>query len=80
MLADRVALLHEGRIGAVGTHSELLETSAAYRSVISSLADTDQSPRADRAVTDSTIELEIIESAGLDDDARLVHREDGDKA
>ena len=78
MLADRVALLHEGRIGAVGTHSELLETSAAYRSVISSLADTDQSPRADRAVTDSTIELEIIESAGLDDDARLVHREDGD--
>jgi hypothetical protein len=48
--------------------------------VISSLADTDQSPRADRAVTDSTIELEIIESAGLDDDARLVHREDGDNA
>lgn len=34
-LADRVALLQEGRITAVGTHSELLATSSAYRYVIS---------------------------------------------
>jgi ATP-binding cassette, subfamily B, bacterial len=38
-LADRVALLEEGRIIAVGTHSELLATSERYRFVISSLED-----------------------------------------
>jgi ATP-binding cassette, subfamily B, bacterial len=36
-LADRVALLEDGRITAVGTHSELLATNAHYRYVISSL-------------------------------------------
>jgi ATP-binding cassette subfamily B protein len=39
MLADRVALLENGRITAVGTHSELLATSEHYRFVISSLED-----------------------------------------
>jgi ATP-binding cassette subfamily B protein len=38
-LADRVALLEQGRIIAVGTHSELLATSERYRFVISSLED-----------------------------------------
>ncbi|MCY7412646.1 MAG: ABC transporter ATP-binding protein/permease [Salinibacterium sp.] len=37
MLADRVALLEQGRITAVGTHAELLESSEHYRFVISSL-------------------------------------------
>ncbi len=36
-LADRVALLQDGRITAVGTHSELLRSNAHYRHVISSL-------------------------------------------
>ena len=36
-LADRVALLENGRVTAVGTHSELLATSEHYRYVISSL-------------------------------------------
>ncbi|WP_411720592.1 ABC transporter ATP-binding protein, partial [Mycetocola sp.] len=36
-LADRVALLQDGRVTAVGTHSELLATNDHYRSVISSL-------------------------------------------
>ncbi|KZX22100.1 ABC transporter ATP-binding protein [Rathayibacter tanaceti] len=36
-LADRVALLEEGRVTAVGTHSELLANSPHYRFVISSL-------------------------------------------
>lgn len=38
-LADRVALLEDGRVTAVGTHSELLGTNAHYRHVISSLED-----------------------------------------
>jgi ATP-binding cassette subfamily B protein len=38
-LADRVALLENGRITAVGTHSQLLATNEHYRFVISSLDD-----------------------------------------
>ncbi|MFG6502891.1 ABC transporter ATP-binding protein [Microbacterium sp. P05] len=38
-LADRVALLQDGRVTAVGTHSELLRTNEHYRYVISSLED-----------------------------------------
>ncbi|MFT6534839.1 MAG: ATP-binding cassette subfamily B protein [Alpinimonas sp.] len=38
-LADRVALLHEGRIDDVGTHAELMKRSATYRHVMSSLDD-----------------------------------------
>ncbi len=39
MLADRVALLQDGRVTAVGTHSQLLKSSEHYRFVISSLED-----------------------------------------
>lgn len=39
MLADRVALLENGRVTAVGTHSELLAENDHYRFVISSLED-----------------------------------------
>jgi ATP-binding cassette subfamily B protein len=35
MLADRVALLADGRIAAVGTHRELLDTVPAYRMLLS---------------------------------------------
>nr|WP_245534366.1 ABC transporter ATP-binding protein [Xylanimonas cellulosilytica] len=38
-LADRVAVLQDGRITAVGTHTELLATDPHYRYVISSLED-----------------------------------------
>jgi len=37
MLADRVALLEDGRITAFGTHQELLKSSEHYRYVITSL-------------------------------------------
>ena len=37
MLADKVALMHEGKIVAFGTHQELLKSSDHYRYVISSL-------------------------------------------
>jgi len=39
MLADRVALLEDGRVTAVGRHSELLASSPHYKFVISSLED-----------------------------------------
>ena len=41
-LADRVALLEDGRITAVGTHTELLAENPHYRYVIASL---DPEPR-----------------------------------
>ena len=41
-LADRVALLQDGRITAVGTHTELLAENSHYRYVIASL---DPEPR-----------------------------------
>jgi ATP-binding cassette subfamily B protein len=37
MLADKVALMEQGKISAFGTHQELLKTSEHYRFVISSL-------------------------------------------
>jgi len=39
LLADRVALLDEGRVAAVGTHSQLLDTVPAYRALLSQSAD-----------------------------------------
>lgn len=39
MLADRVALLSDGRIVAVGTHSELMATVPAYRDLLASRED-----------------------------------------
>ncbi|MCE7009027.1 ABC transporter ATP-binding protein/permease [Kibdelosporangium philippinense] len=36
-LADRVAMLADGRIAAVGTHSELLASNPAYRKLLSTL-------------------------------------------
>jgi ATP-binding cassette subfamily B protein len=38
-LADRVALLVDGRIAAVGTHEELLATNAEYRRLLSTVDD-----------------------------------------
>ncbi|WP_292726829.1 ABC transporter ATP-binding protein [Microbacterium sp. UBA837] len=49
-LADRVALLENGRVSAVGTHSELLRESEHYRYVISSLED-EQARLREREVT-----------------------------
>jgi len=46
-LADRVALLENGRVTAVGTHSQLLATNDHYRFVISSLEDEEKRERAD---------------------------------
>ena len=54
-LADRVALMQDGRITAVGTHSELLASNDHYRFVISSLDDQAQSPSPQPAATESPL-------------------------
>src|SRR5690606_1500036 len=51
-LADRVALLQDGRVVEVGTHSELMARSADYRSVLSSFEDEAREESAQR--TDPT--------------------------
>lgn len=53
-LADRVALMHHGRIVDVGTHTELLARSSHYRFVISSL---DQENPRDETPTDQREEV-----------------------
>ncbi|MDR6793296.1 ATP-binding cassette subfamily B protein [Pseudarthrobacter oxydans] len=59
-LADRVALLEEGRITAVGTHTELLAGNDHYRYVIASL---DQEPRdLDSELSDLKAEAVIQEA------------------
>ncbi|HEY2273131.1 MAG TPA: ABC transporter ATP-binding protein [Jatrophihabitantaceae bacterium] len=45
LLADRVALLQDGRITAVGTHSELLATVPAYRNLLSQSAELEGAAR-----------------------------------
>ncbi|WP_115789893.1 ABC transporter ATP-binding protein [Arthrobacter silvisoli] len=59
-LADRVALLEDGRISDVGTHTELLARNPHYRFVIASL---DEGPKdLDSHLEDS--ELDELEDAG----------------
>jgi ATP-binding cassette subfamily B protein len=60
MLADRVALLQEGRITAVGRHSDLLASSEHYRFVISSLEDEGEPPR--RSSSPPTTPIPIVKS------------------
>lgn len=64
MLADRVALLEEGRITAVGTHSELLRESEHYRFVISSLEDEERREQAGASdLIDDAEPMEPVEPA-----------------
>jgi ATP-binding cassette subfamily B protein len=61
MLADRVALLEDGRITALGTHSELLATSEHYRFVISSLVDEERGRQAESADRIDAAQTELDE-------------------
>ncbi|WP_314646084.1 ABC transporter ATP-binding protein [uncultured Microbacterium sp.] len=82
-LADRVALLQDGRVTAVGTHSELLRSSRHYRHVISSL-------EAEEAARTGAIPIVGAPPAAADDDAVTedpgvvidegIHRAEGDHA
>jgi ATP-binding cassette subfamily B protein len=58
LLADRVAVLHDGRIAEVGTHAELLARSALYRHIISSESDEPHE------IPDTTADNEAVIAAG----------------
>lgn len=55
-LADRVALLDDGKVVAVGTHGELMESSPRYRWVI---ANQEEEARRDRDIETMTGELDL---------------------
>jgi ATP-binding cassette subfamily B protein len=57
-LADRVALLQNGVITHVGTHSELLATVPAYRAVLSAEADHETSADADHQASSADADRE----------------------
>lgn len=59
-LADRVALLENGRITAVGRHSDLLASSEHYRYVISSLEDEQTVAEVEPVVTTQTGAIPIV--------------------
>ncbi|MFK3982936.1 ABC transporter ATP-binding protein [Micromonospora sp. NPDC050397] len=67
-LADRVALLADGRITAVGTHSELLATVPDYRAVLSAVAE----PAADDPDPTGRPD-DDPDPTGRPDDAGLIH-------
>jgi ATP-binding cassette subfamily B protein len=69
MLADRVALLHDGVIADVGTHAQLLERSELYRHVISSEGD---EPRVRER---SGVDRELDVAVGLEE-SRMNDRRD----
>ncbi len=74
-MADRVALLQEGRITDVGTHGELLKRNEHYRYVISSLED-EELAAAERADRD----LKLAEQEGrrrdaIDRESRVIEQE-----
>ncbi|GAB3969517.1 hypothetical protein GCM10027615_23740 [Plantactinospora veratri] len=60
-LADRVALLADGRIAAVGTHAELLRDVPAYRAVLS--AETAESAEAAGSAATAEVAGEAAKTA-----------------
>jgi len=66
-LADRVALLENGRVTAVGRHSDLIATNDHYRFVISSLEDEEAREEAQRLDDKRLADLD------LDDDLKGVN-------
>ena len=83
-LADRVALLSDGVIAAVGTHSHLLATVPAYRDVLSAAAaDCDADDRARRLsaeeVTGVSVDVEQWRGVAADNDAERTAAEAPDE-
>lgn len=73
-LADRVALMRDGRIDDVGTHSELLARSEHYRYVISSLEEAERDRTSIQAVTGSMQRVDLDDLDGLDAQTEEVSR------
>jgi ATP-binding cassette, subfamily B, bacterial len=45
-LADRVILLDEGKVAAIGTHDELVATNVRYREVLASMSAPEEEDKA----------------------------------
>jgi ATP-binding cassette subfamily B protein len=45
-LADRVILLDEGKVAAIGTHDEMVATNARYREVLASMSAPEEDDKA----------------------------------
>ncbi|MCX5555825.1 ABC transporter ATP-binding protein [Streptomyces sp. NBC_00038] len=59
--ADRVVLVHEGQVAAVGVHRELLHSEPRYRAVVT--RETDEEASADGALTDVLDEEAVLDDA-----------------
>ncbi|WP_156760562.1 ABC transporter ATP-binding protein [Microbacterium karelineae] len=70
-LADRVALLEQGRIVAVGTHHELMISSASYRSVISSIEAEEREAERVRRDPNPTSEMDILAADAAEADEEI---------
>jgi ATP-binding cassette subfamily B protein len=77
LIADKVALLQDGTITHVGTHSELLASVPAYRELLSADEQLDDGGLEDRELEDRQLEDRGLEDrrradAGLDDADELL--------
>jgi ATP-binding cassette subfamily B protein len=68
LLADRVALLQDGRITAVGTHSELLATVPAYRNLLAQLSEASDERVPDERVPDERVPDERVPDERVPDE------------
>ncbi|MFI6335136.1 ABC transporter transmembrane domain-containing protein [Streptomyces sp. NPDC050535] len=63
--ADRVVLVHEGEVAAVGVHRELLHTEPRYRAVVT--RETDEEASADSALAAVLKEEAVLDELGEDE-------------
>ncbi|MGJ5749770.1 ABC-type multidrug transport system fused ATPase/permease subunit [Streptomyces puniciscabiei] len=61
--ADRVALVHEGEVVAVGVHRELVDSEPRYRAVVTRETDDEPASADERALVGAGQELEEIEES-----------------
>ena len=73
-LADRVALMRDGRIDDVGTHSELLARNEHYRYVISSLEEAERDRKSIETITGSMERIDVDDRDDLEAQTEEVSR------
>ncbi|MFC3577528.1 ABC transporter ATP-binding protein [Streptomyces yaanensis] len=66
-LADRVVLLHEGEVAAVGLHRELVHSEPRYRAVVTRETDEEATARSDTPVEEAPTETVLAEDVLAED-------------